>query len=103
MSVEATGVALARAVKRGRPFADATIRRYLRGEVVTDELTGAFAKAMGVPVPVMIEDAKHRAWYDVGVRLERSNSKLFDAELERLKMIAGMAEDLEKPEPDDED
>ena len=96
--MEATGARLARAVKRGRPFADATVRRYLRGRLVTDELTRAFAKVMGVSTPVTIDDENYQEWYELGVRLNSAKPTLFEAELARLRQIADMAEALQDPE-----
>ena len=94
MTIEETGARLGRAIRRGSPFAEATVRRYLRGALVTDELTRAFAKARGVPAPVVIEDDEHQDWHDLGVRLKGANHRLFKAELERLRDLVAMAEAL---------
>ncbi len=94
LTVEATGAHLARAIRRGRPFAVATVGRYLSGSLVTDELTLAFAKAMDVPYPVQIENKKHLEWYELGVRLDGADSKAFSDEISRLRRLVAMVEEL---------
>ncbi len=98
LTIDETGARLARAVRRGRPFAEATVRRYLRGAIVTDELTRAFARVMGVLPPVTIEDQEHQEWHDLGVRLDGANARLFRSELERLRELVRMAEALRDDE-----
>ena len=88
LTLQATGVRLARAMKRGRPYAIATVQRYLKAELVTDELTEAFAKAMGVPHPVQVlEDENHQRWCELGVRLDKGHSETFKAELDRVERL----------------
>ena len=94
LTIVAAGAYLARAVKRGRPFGKATMRRYLTGELVTDELTEAFATVMGVPFPAQIENERHAEWYELGVRLENVNAESFSNELERLRHLVGILEEL---------
>ena len=94
LTAETAGIHLARAIKRGRPFAVATIRRYLTGALVTDELTLAFAKAMDVPYPAQIENEHHLLWYELGVRLDSADAETFASELTRLRRLVAMAEEL---------
>ena len=94
LTVEATGARLARAIKRGRPFGVATIGRYLSGSLVTDELTAAFAKVMGVPFPAQIENERHSEWYELGARLDNANAEAFSTELERLRQLVAIVEEL---------
>ena len=101
ITIDETGPLLARAIQRGRPFSEATVRRYLRGALVTDELTRAFAKAMGVPAPVILGDEKQQAWHDLGVRLAGADQRVFDSELGRLQQLVQMAEELKALKPDE--
>ena len=88
LSLDETGVMLARAIRRGRAFANATVHRYLNGSLVTDELTRAFAQVMKVPHPIqLLEDEKHRRWCELGVQLDQEDSETFDAELDRLERL----------------
>ena len=87
LTVEATGVQLARAIRRAQPFSDATVRRYLSGSLVTDELTRAFAKVLGTTPPVRIDDVDQQAWHDLGVRLKDEEPELFKSELARLRQL----------------
>ena len=93
-TVKETGRHLARVTKRGRPFAVATVHRYLAGSLVTNELTQAFAKAMGVPPPVQIDNDLHRRWYELGVRLDHANEAVFATEIDRLEQLVAVVEEL---------
>ena len=101
LTIDAAGTHLARAIRRARPFSEATVRRYLRGALVTDELTRAFAKVLNMPPPVEIEDEQHQEWYDLGVRLARADGDVFESELLRLRQLVTMAEALKVRESDD--
>ena len=70
------------------------MRRYLRGALVTDELTRAFAKAIGVVAPVAIDDEEHQKWHELGVRLAQADKRVFQSELGRLEQLVEMAEEL---------
>ena len=95
LSLEAAGIALARTIRRPRPFGISTVRRYLSGELVTNELTLAFSEVMKVPSPIqVIEKESHRRWYELGVRLDGADPEIFEAEFARLERISKMAEDL---------
>ena len=95
LSLEETGAALARAVRRVRAFGTSTVHRYLTGRVVTDELTQAFAKAMKVPYPIQVLDSpRHQQWCDLGVRLDEADAEAFEAELKRLQHLVDMAETI---------
>ena len=95
LTIDATGSYLARAIKRGRPFGAATIRRYLSGTLVTDELTVAFATVMGVPFPAQIENEQHSRWYELGVRLDNASAGTFSNELDRLEQLVAILEELQ--------
>ena len=92
LTVEAAGAHLARAIRRARPFSDATVRRYLRGSLVTDELTRAFAKVLGTSPPVKLDDEDQQTWHDLGARLKAADVEVFSTELLRLKQLVSMAE-----------
>ena len=95
------GAQLARAVRRGRPFGASTIQRYLSGQVVTGELTDAFAKAMGVVSPIQIvESERLRAWYGLGERLESSDPETFEWELGRLRHLVALTEKVQESSED---
>ena len=94
LTAKAAGEHLARVVRRGKPFAVATVHRYLGGSLVTAELTEAFAKAMGVPVPVQIDNKRHREWYELGVRLENVDDGVFANEFDRLKQLVAILEEF---------
>lgn len=95
LTLEKTGIRLAKALKRTRPFAISTVRRYLLGELVTDELTMAFATLMERPHPVQVlESEKHRRWCELGVRLDHGDSETFEAELARVERLVGLIEKL---------
>lgn len=95
LTLEKTGVRLGKALKRGRPFAISTVRRYLLGELVTDELTMAFATMMKMPHPVQVlETEKHRRWCELGVRLDQGDTETFEAELARIERLVGLVEKL---------
>ena len=94
LTVQETGRYLARVMKRGRPFAVATVHRYLGGTLVTDELTEAFAKAMSVASPAQIENERHLRWYELGVRLDHANEAVFSKEIDRLEQLVEVVEEL---------
>ena len=102
LTAKSAGEQLARAVRRGKPFAVATVHRYLGGSLVTTELTEAFAKVMGVPAPVQIENERHRQWYELGVRIENADDDVFSMELDRLKQLASILEELKALKADEE-
>lgn len=96
------GTQLARSIRRGRAFGSSTIHRYLSGQLVTDELTEAFAKVMGAPNPIQIvESAKLQRWYALGARLDEVAEETFDWELGRLERLVSMAEELWQHRSDD--
>ena len=102
MSMAEVGTQLARAIRRGRAFGSSTIHRYLSGQLVTDELTEAFAKVMGVPNPIQIvESAKLQRWYALGARLDEVDEETFDWELGRLERLVNMAVELWQHKRDD--
>ena len=101
ITIDETGPLLARAIHRGRPFSEATVRRYLRGALITDELTRAFAKAMGIPAPVALDDEDQQAWHELGVRLVQADRRAFASELGRLKLLVEMAEELQALKADE--
>ena len=95
LSLEAAGILLARTVRRSRPFAISTVRRYLLGELLTDELTKAFAKEMGVPYPVQVHESEnHQQWCELGVRLDKVDEAAFSNELRRLEHVVSALEEL---------
>ena len=99
LSLAETGALLADARERPRAYALVTVRRYLSGELVTDDMTDAFAKAMRVPYPVqVIETSKQRRWCDLGTRLDKGNRKAFEAELRRLEYLVELVETLRELE-----
>ena len=97
LTLKETGSYLGRVMRRGRPYALATIRRYLIGDLVTDELTQAFAKAMDVLHPIQVlETPHHQRWCELGVRLDKGDADTFKAELDRLERLVSMVEELQK-------
>ena len=71
-SLSTLGPKLAKAIRRDEPFSKATLSRYLRGQKVTDDLTRAFSRLMGVPYPVLMPKSDHqRRWAELGARLDK--------------------------------
>ena len=87
-TVRSLGPKLGAVIDRETPFSKATVSCYLRGERVTDELTEAFARLMGVsfPVPQPKNDAQRR-WFELGVELDEVDHELFLEELEHVEEL----------------
>ncbi|MEM9487635.1 MAG: hypothetical protein AAGC55_00755 [Myxococcota bacterium] len=74
-----------------------TISRYLSGEVVTDEITRAFAALMNVPYPAMFpETSAAREWCALGIRLEKADPESFGAALVHARKLLEAAELVKK-------
>lgn len=79
---------LRRAVGRPGPFTKSSVSRYLRREVITHEMTEAFAAAMGVPPPFLaVASAEHREWCELGRQLEQAKPEYWKLELTRLRAL----------------
>lgn len=81
------GKELAPLMGRDSPVPHTTVHEYIKGRVVTEELTNAFAKLMGVPPPVTGSntDPELQEWCDLGRRLKHEATERFRVELEALR------------------
>ena len=93
---------LARAIRRPRAFGSSTVHRYLNGQLVTDELTNAFGKAMNLSSPVRVMESEQlQHWYDLGARLDKADPEAFSLEFAKLEHLVTMAEELHKRREND--
>lgn len=94
-TVRSLGPKLAGAIDRPRPFSKATVSCYLRGERITDELTEAFSRLMGVSFPVfMPESNEQQRWFELGAELEQVDPELFVEELEHVEELVETSKKL---------
>lgn len=87
------GAKAAAEIGRDHPYAQSVISRFLRGQNTSDDLTRACARLMGIAPPAPgVADPQLRRWLDAGVALRQIAPVLFGGLLERVELLADLAD-----------